>query len=254
MRIDNRFITAPLLALSFAVACGDSETMLGARGTGGSDSGSDTGGSSTSTGGSSTSTGGSSTGTGGRTAGTGGRGTGGGSAGGSSGSGNGGSSGSAGADASAGGGSGDGGPPGDGSAAGGNAGAGGSAAGGAGGRAAGGAGGRAAGGAGGRGTGGSAAGTACERLADCCATVPAAVRTQCNTYVTANQQPQCGVVLGVFCPSADAGPPTPQDAANACSALSACCPTAGANQAQCEQTVSLANPGICNLILSVLCP
>jgi hypothetical protein len=80
------------------------------------------------------------------------------------------------------------------------------------------------------------------------------VRTQCNSYVTLNQQPQCGVVLGVFCPSADAGPPTPQDAANACSALDACCPTAGAQQQQCEQTVALGNPGICNLILSVLCP
>jgi len=84
--------------------------------------------------------------------------------------------------------------------------------------------------------------------------VPPAVRAQCQSYVTLNQQPQCGVVLGVFCPSADAGTPVPQDAATACSALDACCPTAGAQQAQCEQTVALGNPGICNLILSVLCP
>jgi hypothetical protein len=241
MRIDNRIMTAPLFALSFAVACGDSETTVSGRGaTGGSDSGSDTGGSSTGTGGSSTGTGGRSTGTGGRATGTGG----------SSGSaGTGGSSGNAGAGASAGAAGSGGGPVGDASAGGGNAGAGGTAAGGAGG-----AGGRAAGGAGGRGTGGRAGGTACERLDDCCATVPVAVRTQCQSYVTLNQQPQCGVVLGVFCPSADAGPPVPQDAANACSALDACCPTAGAQQAQCEQTVALGNPGICNLILSVLCP
>jgi hypothetical protein len=236
MLIDNRIMTAPLFALSFAIACGDSETTVGGRGaTGGSDSGSDTGGSSTGTGGTSTGTGGRATGTGGRSTGTGGRATG-----------TGGSSGSAGADASAGAAGSGGGPVGDASAAGGNAGAGGTAAGGAGGTAA--------GGAGGRGTGGRAAGTACERLDDCCATVPVAVRTQCQSYVTLNQQPQCGVVLGVFCPSADAGPPVPQDAANACSALDACCPTAGAQQAQCEQTVALGNPGICNLILSVLCP
>jgi hypothetical protein len=245
MRIDNRLITAPLFALSFAVACGDSDTVVARAGAGGGDSGV--------TGGSSTGTGGTSTGTGGRT-GSGGRATGG-----SSGSANGGSSGTAGADASASGGSGDGGPGAGGSSAGGNAGAGGTAAGGAGGSVAGGAGGTAAGGAGGRGaggrgTGGAPASTACDRLTDCCATVPLAVRTQCTTLANSNNQPQCGVALGIFCPSADAGSPVPQDAANACSALDACCPTAGAQQQQCEQTVAAGNPQLCNFIRSILCP
>lgn len=242
MRIDNRIGIAPLFALSFAIACSDSETVLGRGGTGGSDSGSDTGGSSTGTGGTSGGTGGRVSGTGGRTAG-----------GASGSSGNGGSSGNAGS--SAGGVSGDGGPVGDGSAAGGTAGAGGGAAGGAGGRAAGGAGGRAAGGAGGRGTGGRPVGTACERLGDCCATVPLAVRPQCTAYATANMQPQCGALLGFFCAGTDAGtPPPPQDAADSCSALDACCPTAGPQQSQCEQTVAAGNPGLCNLILGILCP
>lgn len=250
MRIDTRILTAPLLAFSLAVACGGSDSVLtGSKGnTGGSDSGVSNGGSSN--GGSS----GNTSSTGGRATGTGGRNT-------SGATGNGGSSGNAGA--SAGGTTADGGPAGDSSVTDGSAGAGGTSAGGAGagGRAAGGtgAGGTAAGGAGGRGTGGRGAGggtvgTACQRLGDCCDTVPLVVRTQCTTYANAGLQPQCSALLGFFC-TGDAGvPPPPQDAANACSALDACCPQTGAQQAQCNQVVSLGNAGLCSSILSILCP
>jgi hypothetical protein len=69
-------------------------------------------------------------------------------------------------------------------------------------------------------------------------------------------QAQCGVLLNFFCPTADAGPPPPtRDGANACSALDACCPTAPvAQRPQCEQVASLGNPGLCNTVLSILCP
>jgi hypothetical protein len=242
MRIDHRLVSAPVLALSFAIACGDSESTLGKGGTGGSDSGTSAGGSSNGgAAGNTSSTGGRATGTGGRTA-----------TGGSSGSTAGGASGAAGSDASAGASGGDGGP----TAAGGTAGSAGAGGAGTGGAAAGGAGGRAAGGAGGSGTGGGTVGTACQRLGACCPTAqPPALRTSCTQYSSSGNQTQCGALLTFYCGGMDAGPPGPQpDAANACSALSACCPQAGAQRPSCEQTVAAGNPGLCSTILSILCP
>jgi hypothetical protein len=242
MRTDYRFFAAPTLALTFAIACGDSDTVVSGKGTGGADSGSSTGGSSDGGAGGKASGGTGGTGTGGRN-----------STGGSSGSANGGASGTTG-DASAGA-SGDGGPVGDGAAAGGSAGTGGATAGGAGGKAAGGAGGKAAGGAGGMGTGGSTVGTACQRLGNCCDGLQAPLKTSCNSYANAGVQSNCVALIGAFCAGQDAGPvPPPPDAANACSALSACCPQSGPQRANCDQTVSAGNPALCSAVLSLLCP
>ena len=115
-------------------------------------------------------------------------------------------------------------------------------------------------GAGGKASGGSTsstdagdvdAGSACHQLGQCCTTVqPPALRPSCEQYASAGMQPQCAVLVGVYC----GGPPAPDAGSGGCAALATCCPSLGAQRTSCEQLVSTGVAGACDLFRAALCP